>query len=605
MATTLQLLGPPCLSHSDGQRVNFRGHKSWGLLAYLALRPAGASRSHLAGLLFSDAEDPLAALRWNLSELRRGLGEAALRGDPISLPRETLHRVDLEVLAKGHWRDGMSLPGLGGELLEGLQFSGCPSFQVWLDGQRRHAAALTTALIREAALARLAEGNATEAAALARRLVALEPLDENFQVLLVRCLAVAGDGVGAARQAAACRALFERELGAAPGPALEEALVTATARITRPAEVGRGAVLAQLEAGEAALRAGVADAGLQCLRRAIADADVLGDMALRKRARVALGGALVHAARGRDEEGAAALHEALGIGAGIAPELDAAGCRELGYVEFLGGRYERASAWLARAEPLADGVPTEQARIATVRGAALSDQARYREALVQLRRATELAQQTGELRQSIYAESMIGRVLLLTGEYDAAAAVLQRAVRDALQSWTAFLPWPQSLAAELELTLGHVDRASEQFEQAFALGCQIGDPCWEGLAGRGLARVAHRRGHPEQARELLLDALARCVRVADAYLWGRVYALDALCDLEVAQGWPGARARVDEMLGLAQRSGMLELVVRAQLHSAVLGEGAALAVAATLAQDIDNPVLARAVEAASRHRSVP
>jgi DNA-binding SARP family transcriptional activator len=603
MATTLQLLGPPCLLQSDGQRITFRGHKTWGLLAYLALRAVGASRSHLAGLLFSDAEDPLAALRWNLSELRHGLGESALRGDPISLPREALDAIDLEVLAKGHWRDGIALPSLGGELLEGLQFSGCPSFQVWLDGQRRHAAALTSALMREAALAKLAEGQAAEAASLARRLVALEPLDENFQVLLVRCLAAAGDGIGAARQAAACRALFERELGTAPGPALEEALATATAKVTRAAEVGRGAVVAQMEAGEAALRAGVADAGLQCLRRAIADADTLGDAVLRKRSRVALGGALVHAARGRDEEGAATLHEALGIDSRAAPEFDAAACRELGYVEFLTGRYERASAWLARAEPLAGDAPAELARIATVRGAVLSDQACYREALAQLHRATDLAKQAGDRRQSMYADSMIGRVLLLTGDHDAAAAILERTVRDARQSWTAFLPWPQALAAELDLQLERVDRASEAFEQAFALGCQIGDPCWEGLAGRGLARVAHRQGKHEQARELLLDALARTMRVPDSYLWGRVYTLDALCELEVARAWPGARARVDEMLGLAQRSGMLELVVRAQLHSAALGERAALAVAATSAQDIDNPVLTRAVEDASSRLS--
>lgn len=603
MATELHLLGPPCIARGDGQRLAVRGHKAWGLLAYLALRPAPASRSHLAGLLFADAEDPLAALRWNLSELRRALGDATLRGDPVSLPREALARVDLDVLAQGRWQEGLALPGLGGELLEGQHFGGCAAFQVWLDGERRHAASQTTALLREAALARLAEGSAADAAALARRLVTLEPLDENFQVLLVRCLGAAGDGIGAARQAAACRALFARELGVVPGPALDEALATTTARPTHAAAAGRGAVLAQLEAGEAALRAGALDAGLQCLRRAIADADALGDPVLRKRSRVALGGALVHAARGRDEEGAAALHESLGIGNTAAPDVDAAACRELGYIEFLGGRYERALAWLARADPLAAGVPAERARIATVRGAVLSDQAHYGPALMHLGRAAELAKQTGELRQSLYAESMIGRVLLLTGAYEAAASVLERTVHGARQSWTAFLPWPQSLAAELDLQLGRVDRAAEQFEQAFALGCQLGDACWEALAGRGLARVAAARGAPEQARELLLDALRRAARVPDSYLWARVYALDTLCELEVAQGRTEARARVDAMLALAQRSGMHEMTARAQLHSAALGQQPALAVAADLAKDIDSAALRRVVETARRRLS--
>jgi DNA-binding SARP family transcriptional activator len=595
MSVSLHLLGPPRIVRGDGQPVTLRGRKAWGLLAYLALRPAGASRTHLAGLLFADAEDPLAALRWNLRELRRGLGDEVLRGDPLTLPRDVLAGVDIDVVAHGQWREALALPGLGGELLEGLAFSGSPSFEVWLDGQRRHAASLTTALLREAALARLAEGAAADAIALARRLVALEPLDENFQVLLVRCLGAAGDGIAAARQAAACRALFDRELGIAPGPALDDALATATARPTQAPAAGRGAVLAQLEAGEAALRAGVLEPGLQCLRRAMADADVLGDVPLRKRTRVALGGALVHAARGRDEEGAAALHEALGIGDGEAPASDAAACRELGYVEFLAGRCERAATWLARAEPLAEGEPAERARIATVHGAVLSDQARYGESLVQLHLATDLARQAGERRQTLYAESMTGRVLLLTGELDAAEALLERTVTQARQSWTAFLPWPQALAAEIQLLRGRTDPAAEQFEEAFALGCHLGDPCWEGLAGRGLGLVAAARGQSERARTLLLDAIQRCMRFPDTYLWARVHALESLCGQAVAQAWPEARAWVDELLVLSQRSGMQEQTVKAHLHSADLGQRAAWAVAAEMARGIDNPALARTV----------
>ncbi|MET0350082.1 MAG: BTAD domain-containing putative transcriptional regulator [Rhizobacter sp.] len=605
MSVSLHLLGRPRIERGDGEAVVPRGRKAWGLLAYLALRPAGASRSHLAGLLFADAEDPLAALRWNLRELRRALGDGALRGDPLTLPRDLLARVDVDVVAHGHWRDALDLPGLGSELLEGLPFGGSPSFEVWLDGQRRHAAALTTALLREAALARLAEGAAAEAAALARRLVALDPLDENFQVLLVRSLGAAGDGLGAARQAAACRALFDRELGVAPSPALDDALATATARPTQPAASGRGAVLAQLEAGEAALRAGVLDPGLQCLRRAMADADALDDVPLRKRARVALGGALVHAARGRDEEGAAALHEALGIGDGEAPAWDAAACRELGYVEFLGGRYERASTWLARAEPLAAGDPAERARIATVRGAAFSDQARYGEALVSLRRAADLAREAGELRQTLYAESMVGRVLLVTGDHDAAAALLDRTVTQARQSWTAFLPWPQALAAELRLQRGDVDLAAAQFEEAFALGCHLGDPCWEGLAGRGLGLVAAAHGDTARARALFLDALKRCARVPDTYLWARVITLESLCALAVDLAWPEARAWLDDLLALAQGSGMRELVVKGHLHDAALGRRAALEVAAEMARDIDNPALDFAVDLALKARSAP
>lgn len=595
MATALHLLGEPWILRDDGERVVVRGHKAWGLLAYLASRPAGASRSHLAGLLFGDAADPLAALRWNLSELRRALGEDTLRGDPLQLPRDALVLLDVDILREGAWQQGLALPGFGSELLEGQRFPGCASFQVWLDGERQYVAAQTTGMLREAALAHLGNGQPGEAVLLARRLVALNPLDENFQVLLVRCLAVAGDGVAAARQAAACRELFARELGVRPSSALDAALTTATATVTHPAISGRGAVKAQVEAGEAALRAGALDAGLECLRRAIADADAFGETELRKRARVALGGALIHSARGRDEEGAAALHESLALGQIDASDVDASACRELGYVEFLRGRYERALGWLSRAEPLAAQVHGERARIFTVRGAILSDQSRYGAALDQLSLAVEAALQADDLRQRLYADSMVGRVLLLTGEYEAGRSVLDETVRGARQAWTAFLPWPQSLAAEAALLRGQVDQAAEDFEQAFALGCHLGDPCWEGLACRGLALVAQARGAFDMARTVLLDALKRGSRFPDTYRWGQVYVLDALCAVEVSMGCAEAQSHVDQMLEQAQGSGMRELAARAYLHSVGLGQDPAHTVAAHIASEIDNPVLMRLV----------
>jgi tetratricopeptide (TPR) repeat protein len=277
----------------------------------------------------------------------------------------------------GSWAQALCVPGLDRELLEGMNFSGSPAFEVWLATERRHLQAAAEAVLREAAQARMAAGAMAEAAALAGRLVRHNPLDENYQALLVRSLAAAGDGVGAARQAAACRELFQRELGVQPGATLDAALRTLTAAPTARPATGRAAALAQLEAGEAAIRAGALDAGLQCLRRAIAEADATGDAALRARTRVALGGALVHAARGRDEEGATALHEALEVGRDVSPVLAAAACRELGYVEFLRGRYERTLAWLQRARPLAGEDRAELARIATVYGAALSDTAHY------------------------------------------------------------------------------------------------------------------------------------------------------------------------------------------------------------------------------------
>ncbi|MEO8024059.1 BTAD domain-containing putative transcriptional regulator [Polaromonas sp.] len=590
----IYLLGTPRVER-DGQPLPTpRGHKVWGLLAYLVCRDSPVSRKHLAGLMFEDAEDPLAALRWNLSELRRLVGNAELRGDQLMLALEPATYIDVKVVAVGAWAQALGVAGLDHELLEGMSFPVSPAFEIWLATERRHLQATAEAVLREASLARMATGALVEATKLASRLVRRNPLDENYQALLVRSLAASGDGVGAARQAAACRELFLRELGVLPGAAIDAAMRTVTDSPTARPATGRAAVIAQLEAGEAAIGAGVLDAGLQCLRRAIVEADAVGEETLRVRTRVALGGALVHAARGRDEEGAMALHEALAIG------QDAAALRELAYVEFLGGRYERAFGWLQKATPLAHEDSAEQARIATVQGAALSDTAHYAAAISTLREAERLAGFAGDSKQISYALSMLGRAFLLQGDFEAAREVLDRSVMLAQQGWTAFVPWPQSLRAEVDLACGDLVAASERFEHAFALGCQIGDPCWQGIAGRGLGRVAIARGEPQRALEILVDAVERCLVLPDAYLWGKGHALDALCDLAVTQARSQASAWINELQNLAARSGMRELTVRAYLHRQTLGDNASGAAARLLAQQIDNPALHVLVESGLR-----
>ena len=83
----IHLLGVPRIERDGASVVSPRGNKSWALLAYLVLGEASASRSRLAEVLFPEADDPLAALRWTLVELRRALGIAdALRGDPLTVP---------------------------------------------------------------------------------------------------------------------------------------------------------------------------------------------------------------------------------------------------------------------------------------------------------------------------------------------------------------------------------------------------------------------------------------------------------------------------------------------------------------------------------------
>lgn len=589
MTFEIHLLGSPRVVR-DGTAVRApRGHKVWGLLAYLLLREVPASRAHVADLLFPTADDPLAALRWTLSMLRRLVEDAgAFRGDPLSCTWAQPPVVDVLALRSADLAQAEAFGDLDQDLLASMAFRGCPSFEIWLDAQRRHARGTAEALLHEAALARLASGDAEASADLAARLVALNPYDENFQALLVRSLAVGGRGIEAARQAAKCRELFRTELSVEPGPALDAALATMTSAPTTSAATGRPAVLAQLEAGEAAIGAGALEAGLQCLRRAVADAATLGDGALTAQGFALLGSALVHAARGSDEEGATALHHALTC-AGAEPATLAQALCELAYIEFLHGRYDRVEVWLARAEAVTTD-PAQRAAGLTVRGSTLSDQGRYPAALHALGDALGLAR---DERRRSYVLSMIGRVHLLRGELDTAAEALDEALARATGAgWTTFVPWPESLRAEIDLQCGDVEAAQTRLEHAFALGCQIGDPCWEGISARGLGLVRAAQGDVDGAVEALLDARRRASRLPDGYVWVEAYVLDALAALGVARHLPPTGTWVAALAAVAERSGMAELTVRAAAHRWRLGDPAGLAAARALGASVDNPALA-------------
>ena len=155
----IRLVGPPSIERTgqDGRRL--RGRKAWALLGYVVLAEREASRQQLAELLFADADDPLGALRWTLSELRRSLGRSeVLRGNPISsvFPGASF---DLDVLSSAVV-DRAALLEMSGEFLEGVHVDGCAAFESWLIVERFRLSAAIEARLREAALELLADGRA-------------------------------------------------------------------------------------------------------------------------------------------------------------------------------------------------------------------------------------------------------------------------------------------------------------------------------------------------------------------------------------------------------------------------------------------------------------
>ena len=599
MPIAAHLLGPPLMVRDGVVYAPPKGKKVWALFAYLVLSDRQPTRPQLIELLFPDAEDPAGALRWNLSELRRLLGgsDTVGSGNTVQLRLPEGSTIDVEVLMAGTSLEAVELPGLGRELLEGIEIGASPGFTAWLLGERRRLQALSEAVLREGALRALTSGDARRAVELATRLVAIDALNEDAHALLIRAFAGTGDEVAVQRQLAASADLFRRELGVEPVSDLMRAARIETQAPSSISE-GRAALQALVESGRAAVSAGALNPGLEALRNAVAAAHAHGDDDLEAEALFALGSALAHATSGNSEEGTAALHRCVTVAESIGDRSVAASAnRELGYVDLLRGDYLRAETWLRAAETLADGDALEVARIRSLAGVGHSDQGAHEHAAVVLHEAVALAESVDQVKQQSWAHTFLGRSQLLWNRLDDAQESLERARTMArAERWTAFLAFPEALSAEVSMRQGDLDRAADTFEHAYALGCQVGDACWEsyGVRGFGLMRAA--RGDLAGAIETMEEALASCARANRIHLWLRGYVLDALCAIAVDIPHPTAERWVTDLGSLASRSGMREFAVRSYLYRRDLGDETAVEAARVLAMGVENPHLHDLIE---------
>ncbi|MDX1511477.1 MAG: BTAD domain-containing putative transcriptional regulator, partial [Nitriliruptorales bacterium] len=375
MTLDVWLLGSPA-AERDGHPVSLRGTKGWVLLTCLVTADRPVTRQRLARLLFPEAKDPAGALRWNLSQLRRELG-VELDGDPVAVHLPEGTRIDVLALKSGAATEAVELQRFGDELLAGVDDPANETLMAWLDGERRHVRGMTVDVLREAALVHRSQGDLEQAVHFAEACAAMDPLDENTATLLVRCLREVGRATDAIEVAETARRRLETELGVTPSSALWSA---AHAPINnRPAAAsGRLAVEALLDTGEAAISAGATDAGIDTLREALGASRMLDEPDVVARSLTALGSALIHAVRGTDQDGVALLHDALPLAerAGLR-SLAARASRELGYVDMLRARYERANWWFERSRQLADGDDEERAWLGAFAGAARTDVADF------------------------------------------------------------------------------------------------------------------------------------------------------------------------------------------------------------------------------------
>jgi tetratricopeptide (TPR) repeat protein len=567
--------------------------KSWAVLARVALAERPIERRELAAELFGEADDPLGALRWCLADVRRSVGlPTLLCGDPLGLTPAELW-LDVWALEDG----SLPVEDIGSGLLEGIELRNCPGFDTWLMLARFQCAARGREELRGRALSLLAAGEMAAAAAAAGRAARLDPVDEAAQELFLRVLVAAGRAGLASAHLASCEALFARE-GLVPSPALRSA-ARDPGRPPRP-RLRAGVIAASLlRAGTAALDAGAVDAGVETLRRAAQEAERAADPATQADVLRALGSALVHAVRGSDGEGAVVLHRALLAArtAGL-PAIVVDILRELAFVDVQAGRHASADRALREASRQASADPALLAGILGTRGMNEADRGRHNVAVELLTESAETAREAGRARQEAWSQGVLARSLLLAGQVRPAQAAAERSITVAQhERWNAFLPWPQVLRAQCMAETGRWDEAREGAEHAFALACELGDPCWEGMAGRALGLLALHAGDLAAARVWLADARRRCDRVPDRYMWVSAYIGLAQLETDAREDSDLVGPSAARLYEHAVRSDLPEFLAWALVYQAESGDHGKAPLARAAADGVTNPVLQARVQA--------
>jgi DNA-binding SARP family transcriptional activator len=586
----IQLLGPPSITHPDGEGRQPRGRKSWGLLTHLLLHATPTARSHLASLLFTGADDPLGALRWYLADLRRILGpDAVLGGNPVTLRLPQGFRLDTDLGAG-------PLAEIPAELLDGLDFTDHPPFDAWLTMERHRLRHAVETLVYEGGLAALADGDTATAIRLGARAVELDPLNADFHALLVRSLVAAGDR-GAARTAAAhCGDVFGEQLGVGLPAEVQHALAAPDTGGEAGLPATPTAVASYLEAAEACLSAGATATALTHLQVAGNLAERLGDRTLQAKALLGLAGALIHGAGGRGAEVADLLHRALSLAGDGPPAIRSAAYRELGFLAVQRGFPDSGARWLARATEAADGLPDERARALGVAGMLATDTADYPGAVVALEESVRLSAGLGRTRQEAFSGAMLGRVHLLTGNRDRAAVELDTVLAlVAGEHWTAFTPFVEALRSEVHLGIGDDSAAEDMADHAMALAASLGDRCFLDAAAHAKAQVLLARGDAGAASTWI----RRGVQPNPWYRWFRGRNLDLASTAALATDPRQALEFARELGERSSRYGHRELAVRAYSARAALGDEAVLPTMALLARGIENPLLTQ--DLAARH----
>jgi tetratricopeptide (TPR) repeat protein len=248
---------------------------------------------------------------------------------------------------------------------------------------------------------------------------------------------------------------------------------------------------------------------IDACRRAIADAESVGELSALAHACYALDYALVES--GQPDEAthswrALEIYERLGD-----PDHEALALNNLGGIAYWDGRWDDAVALYERAGSCAEraGRPAHVAFVDCNVGEILSDQGRLDEAETSLQRARRVWSGTGEQQAVAYVNSLLARLAVRRGEYEEGLSMLDAAVAELRRlGLDAYAELAQAWIAEAEAFGGDPFRALEIGSQELQANDRL-RPLLTRMGGIALARLGEKGGAIRELKHSLRTARER------------------------------------------------------------------------------------------------
>jgi predicted ATPase/DNA-binding SARP family transcriptional activator len=227
----LSLLGTATVN-LHGERVSGQvPAKSQALLYYLAVTGRQHSREKLAGLLWGDKPEARAnaSLRKSLSGLRKLFGDSlVITRQTVALNQASDYWLDVKAFETALAEHGTDSEGLQllaealdlyrGEFLEGFSVQQAIAFEEWVLSEQERLRQSAIQALHRLSLAYADRDDYPAAIAFTKRLLALEPWQEEAHRQMMRLLARSGQHSAALAQYEDCRQILAEELGVEPLP---------------------------------------------------------------------------------------------------------------------------------------------------------------------------------------------------------------------------------------------------------------------------------------------------------------------------------------------------------------------------------------------------